>query len=71
MKTASKNGRGGKGIRSAPIILIGNSDKNIACNLKYLGVLKKRIRPMVFKAGAARARASGAAENISEKNANN
>lgn len=38
MKTASKNGRGEKGIRSAPIILIGNSDKNVACNLKYLGV---------------------------------
>lgn len=49
MKTASKNGRGEKGIRSAPIILIGNSEKNVACNLKYLGALKKCIRPMVFK----------------------
>lgn len=56
MKMASKNGRGEKGIRGAPIILIGNSDKNVACNLKYFGVLKKCIRPMVFKAGAAGAR---------------
>lgn len=57
MKTASKKWkRGEKGIRSAPIILVGNSDKNVACNLKYLGVLKKRIRPMVLTVGAARAR---------------